>query len=1032
MANYNPHSPYILGNEWVPIRNAYYASDGITERGYQFNLATTAVPVSGAFYVSEPPGNRLAQACDVISVYPAGRETLTGPVRKLNIKPSAITVTNVGSGSIDASEGVAALLNAEDGKFIIFLADTGSFEQLQVSFDTEAHAAVLLGKRVLDLRLRYSMNSPNVANASNMTFRVHNQNAFRGVIYPGATEVTNTADVSKISTLSLTELNPTWDMTANFRGQRTVLPWRFQELNRFRAGEPAATALTIFLQNNAEISTVLLGFMDLEVIFCEETRVLYGGFRTYDSSFSNFPVLVEEEYNVGAVAVRMFNPTSVPFSQGNTLLPGDYVVTVYHRDIASLSIRQGTPEIHAVRPYFNLSTVQPIRVNQTTTENAQFTADVEDVVTHITLHTSTAIVTGAHAYGISVGAPVYAAITATQEIEDDVASGSYTQVRFYARRFGNTTVPLTFQTTGGANTVSIGVAEFDALDEIVDGWREVNLTFPTPVPISPTGGTSDWRWVAAGELAGNQWQVLTASGPSGAWGPNAAAASTGPATYWAPNGSTVNLTWQSPTVTGNVSDAISDAVVFFSQDPPTVTGFAVTTTSIPVSGVSQVCGVDPRCVPTAISGLRASWNYATLCDTFDRIVSSGWGTPNVGPVWTSTLVNVSESVAGGRAFIRHNTASSSLIMASSVSVANVDVTVTDVTWPVQPIGANPAQIVRARFLDANNYVEIELFRGASGDTSYRLLSRLAGVDSSTGFVSLSFSAITTLNIRLQAVDTTLRAKIWPSNQGQPSTWTATLTATFTGAGGIQYIQDISSVTNAFPVTSTIGSITAVTSEAMYDTYFELQRRDLLTDWQTIMLSSGPCVGSFNDFEARVGVLSEYRIRTLNVMDFAGPWVTGSGTIPSPGVTISGDANSVLIFTSNEATSASLAYVMQWESEPIELFAFPEADFTTLQRLFGRDYFLAVRPEERGGERFERTILVNAAAISLPSLPNFNNLRDLAWDDLNYVCVRDELGNRWFANVLVPEGTVRSNRTLYLAKIVITKVTDIPTPVDPGV
>jgi hypothetical protein len=74
------------------------------------------------------------------------------------------------------------------------------------------------------------------------------------------------------------------------------------------------------------------------------------------------------------------------------------------------------------------------------------------------------------------------------------------------------------------------------------------------------------------------------------------------------------------------------------------------------------------------------------------------------------------------------------------------------------------------------------------------------------------------------------------------------------------------------------------------------------------------------------------------------------------------------------------------------------------------------------------ILVQAAAITVPSLADFKGLRDLAWDDLPYVCVRDELGNRWFANVLVPAGETKRNRRLYLAQIRVTEVTDTPAPV----
>jgi hypothetical protein len=97
-------------------------------------------------------------------------------------------------------------------------------------------------------------------------------------------------------------------------------------------------------------------------------------------------------------------------------------------------------------------------------------------------------------------------------------------------------------------------------------------------------------------------------------------------------------------------------------------------------------------------------------------------------------------------------------------------------------------------------------------------------------------------------------------------------------------------------------------------------------------------------------------------------------------------------------------------------------------MYGKDFFTAFHPLERGGDQFTRVLLVNAAAIPVPSLANFRGLRDLAWASLNYVCVRDELGNRWFANIIVPDGNARLDRAIYMAQIQVSEVTDTPTPI----
>src|SRR5690606_37366193 len=54
-------------------------------------------------------------------------------------------------------------------------------------------------------------------------------------------------------------------------------------------------------------------------------------------------------------------------------------------------------------------------------------------------------------------------------------------------------------------------------------------------------------------------------------------------------------------------------------------------------------------------------------------------------------------------------------------------------------------------------------------------------------------------------------------------------------------------------------------------YYELQRSDELTDWQTILQATSPGVTGFNDMEARIGVQSNYRMRQVNVHGFTGPW-----------------------------------------------------------------------------------------------------------------------------------------------------------------
>jgi hypothetical protein len=220
-------------------------------------------------------------------------------------------------------------------------------------------------------------------------------------------------------------------------------------------------------------------------------------------------------------------------------------------------------------------------------------------------------------------------------------------------------------------------------------------------------------------------------------------------------------------------------------------------------------------------------------------------------------------------------------------------------------------------------------------------------------------------------------------------------------------------------------------------YHEIQREDDDDpgEWQTIMKATNPAITEFNDYEARPGIATRYRIRTVDKYDFTGPWSPEvSGMIPAPGAQGQClDDGHLLLFTTNEVQdgSSNLAYASIWEAGTIhEDFTFPDAQVVQLQTMYNKNFYTAFRPMERLGEQFSRDLLVQAASMTPARLANFTSLRDLAWDDLNYVCVRDEDGNRWLASVNVPNGTVKRRRTLYFASIDISEVSETPTPVDP--
>lgn len=827
MGDYNPHRPRILGNEWVPIKQANYLSEMAVERGYTFAIDNTVIPASGSFNVAVTPPNNTVSAAEFMGVYPSGRETLTGPVQQVIIPVSAVSAT--GGGFLNVVPG--ALHNASDLSFIAFPA-AGS---LGMSFDMAPYAAALAGKRILDVSLLYAIDGPPdwLANMSVNLALAFDAVAQTISLAQGLEGPIVDFTRDHIGQVSLGDLNPFWNLFGvappSLLTSGAIYPWRSQELAMLAANATPATSRLIFVLFASALSSITSGgtvdYISLQITYCEEQRVKFGG-KLVDA---NYPT----SYNLGT---NLFPLRSPDFSVSGSMAPGEYVVTLKHDYMGSptSSRPDGIPTLHAIRQLYELPSHRGITVRETLLPGAVFTSQTVDELPQIALHHSGAVVTGSHAYGRQIGAPVYGSIIASQDIhEDDTQpSASFPNVRFYARRFGDTTVPLTLTpVTQGSGAVSISVADFDALPEIVDGWREVNLRFASP-PVFPTVFINpNYEWSATGELVGNQWQILGADGPS-----VTGTQSYGPATYAAPDGATDLLEWKSPLQSAQTADPLTDATILLAVDPPTVTGFTLTPSTQAVTGIGLACGTPPRCIPTGISYTALTW--------------------------------------------------------SAISV------------PV------------------------------------------------TGF-------------------------------GQ----------------------------------------------------YEIERFDSLdNEWQQIMSASSIAVTGFNDYEARVGVESLYRIRACDVLDFCGPWTTGSATIPAPGITGSGGGAGVLIFTSNsdQAGAYNLAYRMQWETGGAqEDFIFPESRSVVLQDMYNKDFPTAFRPTERGGEQFSRVLLVQGAAISPESLADFRSLRDMAWADLPYVAVRDELGNRWYATVLVPGGNVRRNRTIYMAQVDVIETTDTAAPVDPS-
>lgn len=1047
MGNYNPRAPIILGEEWVPIRDSevqFPTGDNVFEVGHGFTLTQSRTLTDGRFYVPEPLFTNNAQ---LINVYPTGTEALSGPLQSVIIPVNAAQITGAqitASGVTTSAQVVTNLANPSDTLTVRFQQTSPAAaavpQYLSLFFATNSYAQQLNGKRIVAVNLLYAGYGQNITTAGPIETAA---NSFATLLYLMDATGANASSFSELTDLQLNGPNSIYqtkigrlrlgDYTELATTGPTllpvdVMPWRYADLQRFEFTSATRTPLVIAFFAANPNDQIHVGYVALEIVYCQEQRVAVGG-RFFTS------------YNLGAnpITLRTLNAVTNP-----VLAAGDYTVTISNGDSGNRNIDTvaltSVPPFEALRELYAIPPHPGVQINLTQTVGEQFTKETVHILPQLSLHVSGGVMTEPHVYGQQVQAPVYGTITASQNVYDDVVpvATSFPQVRFYARRFGATTVPLMLSSAGATisgSSVYITPDQLDALPEIIDGWREVTLRFP----VAPTMGglTPDptWTWSASGEVAGNQWQVLGATAPSISGVPGntlslvRTADQLSSATYQPSSGSTIALTWLSPQVSAMALDSFSDGVLIFSQDPPTITGMGVAISTQAVTGFAE-CGAGPCCLPTAISYNTITWPAPAglEADQFDRVSVNSWSG------W---------SVTGGVAADFQMTGDIGTINASTSAthIAVLPGTFTDIDLSVDVTLPSATAFTTAlipRLQDFANYyiVRVSTITTTPGTLALRIFKVIAGSSSfisGAGLITLPFGYAggEMLTIRAQFVGGTLRAKAWVSTDVEPD-WQQTVfnETTFTsGTAGVLFSSSIA---------STLMTYTRFLAQyaGLYGSTFELQRRDAYTDWQTIMLSSDASILLFRDYESRVGVSSDYRIRTNNGLDFHGQWSsTVSSTLTAPGVTMPScgtNKRGVLIFTSNESQSGAynLAYAMTWEDTPAEDFSFTEAGAMSISTQYGRDFQVAFHGTERGGEAFSRNLLLANAAIALPRLGNVHALRDMAWADLPYVCVRDDIGDRWFAAVIVPNDVVRRNRRLYNAQISVIEVTDTASPVAP--
>jgi PKD repeat protein len=207
-------------------------------------------------------------------------------------------------------------------------------------------------------------------------------------------------------------------------------------------------------------------------------------------------------------------------------------------------------------------------------------------------------------------------------------------------------------------------------------------------------------------------------------------------------------------------------------------------------------------------------------DGFQRTVSGGWGSADVGGAWTVTSTASNYAVSGGSAAMTVPTAGSTRSATlGSVSAAAVDETV-EASLSTLPAAGSTYLYLVARQSAANTDYRARVRIWADGSVRLAIVSRsgtstdtMIGTEDVVG--GLTLAPGTAIKARLRVVGgspTTLQAKVWAATGTEPGTWQKSVTdstAAQQGPGAIGLAVAVSSSNTAVPLTATFRNYSAV-------------------------------------------------------------------------------------------------------------------------------------------------------------------------------------------------------------------------------
>jgi PKD repeat protein len=205
-------------------------------------------------------------------------------------------------------------------------------------------------------------------------------------------------------------------------------------------------------------------------------------------------------------------------------------------------------------------------------------------------------------------------------------------------------------------------------------------------------------------------------------------------------------------------------------------------------------------------------------DAFGRTVANGWGSADVGGAWTVLQSPTAYSVGQGQGLVRLGAGTTARISLGATST-DTDLTLDFATSAVPVGGAINERFLVRRVSNGNDY-DVRVNLNANGKVGLSIVKFVGGTEtaltSAATVPGVTLTAGGRLSLHAQALGanpTTLRARLWPTGNTEPTTWNATATdttAALAGAGGFGINSFLSSAATNAPITLSFDDLLAST------------------------------------------------------------------------------------------------------------------------------------------------------------------------------------------------------------------------------